>query len=56
VGADRGGVVEHAFSAEDVRARWNEATSFGNARHANSVAELKIDFKERLGHDVVLAP
>lgn len=55
-GADRGVCFEHAFSAENVRARWNEATSFGNARHANSVTELKMDFKERLGRDFVLAP
>jgi 3-hydroxyacyl-CoA dehydrogenase/3a,7a,12a-trihydroxy-5b-cholest-24-enoyl-CoA hydratase len=47
---------KQAFSAEDVQARWAEATSFENARHANSIVESKIGIKERLGRDVVLAP
>jgi 3-hydroxyacyl-CoA dehydrogenase/3a,7a,12a-trihydroxy-5b-cholest-24-enoyl-CoA hydratase len=47
---------EQDFSAEDVSARWDEATSFQNARHATSIAEAKLGIKERLGHNVMLAP
>ncbi len=44
------------FSAEDLRAKWGEATSFENSRHGTTVAESKSGVKERLGIDVQLAP
>ena len=47
---------ENDFSVEDVAARWTEATSFDQSRHASSVSEVKMGIKERLGRDVALAP
>ncbi len=44
------------FSAEELAAQWDRATSFEHPRHANSVGESKMGVKERLGHEMVLAP
>ena len=46
---------ENDFTAEELAAHWDEATSFENARHATSVGESKLGIKERVGHDVALA-
>lgn len=44
------------FTADELRTRWDDATSFANARHATSVGESKLGIKERMGRDVALAP
>jgi len=44
------------FSAEDLRAKWAEATSFENARHASKISESKTGLEERLGRKLELAP
>jgi (3R)-3-hydroxyacyl-CoA dehydrogenase / 3a,7a,12a-trihydroxy-5b-cholest-24-enoyl-CoA hydratase / enoyl-CoA hydratase 2 len=44
------------FSAEQLEARWSEATSFENARHAATIGESKSGIKERMGKDVPLMP
>ena len=46
---------ENDFTAEELVAHWDEATSFENARHATSIAESKLGIKERVGRDVALA-
>ncbi len=43
------------FSADEFGARWHEATSFAQSRHASSIAEAKLGIKERLGRDVMLS-
>lgn len=43
------------FGADELLARWDEATSFANSRHATSVGESKLGIKERMGRDVALA-
>jgi 3-hydroxyacyl-CoA dehydrogenase/3a,7a,12a-trihydroxy-5b-cholest-24-enoyl-CoA hydratase len=44
------------FSAEQLLAKWDEATSFENSRHGNTLAESKSGIKERMGQDIALAP
>lgn len=44
------------FSAEQLQARWAEATSFVHARHASTIGESKSGIKERMGEDVALKP
>jgi 3-hydroxyacyl-CoA dehydrogenase/3a,7a,12a-trihydroxy-5b-cholest-24-enoyl-CoA hydratase len=44
------------YSVEDLESRWDDATSFADARNARSVAESKSGIKERMGRDVALAP
>ncbi len=45
----QGAFFRDDFSAEDLAARWDEATSFENARHATKVSETKNGMVERLG-------
>jgi 3-hydroxyacyl-CoA dehydrogenase/3a,7a,12a-trihydroxy-5b-cholest-24-enoyl-CoA hydratase len=45
----QGAFFQDHFSAEDLLARWDEATSFENARHASTIAETKTGIPERLG-------
>lgn len=52
----QGVYFENEFSAEEVAARWDEATSFNNPRYASSVGEVKMGIEERLGRSVGLAP
>lgn len=51
-----GAFFQSDFSAEDLAERWEEATSFSNARHAAAVGESKVGLKERLGRELALAP
>lgn len=44
------------YAAEDLQAKWDQATSFDNARHAERLAESKTGLQERLGKELVLAP
>ncbi|WP_260581947.1 SDR family oxidoreductase [Sphingopyxis sp. PET50] len=44
------------FTADDLLARWGEATSFENSRHAERLSESKSGMEERLGGRVELAP
>jgi 3-hydroxyacyl-CoA dehydrogenase/3a,7a,12a-trihydroxy-5b-cholest-24-enoyl-CoA hydratase len=44
------------FSAEDLRAKWAEATSFENSTHNAELAQCKMGIKERMGQDIALAP
>lgn len=44
------------FTAEELRARWPEATSFERSRHDATVAASKFGIKERLGRDIALSP
>lgn len=43
-------------SAEDLLARWDDATSFENARHATAISETKTGIEERLGKKLELIP
>lgn len=52
----QGVFFKDAFTAEDVQARWDEATSFANSRHATTVLESKTGVEERLGKTFTLAP
>lgn len=52
----QGVYFEKPFAAEDLQARWGEATSFENARHASKVSESRTGIEERLGRSLVLAP
>ncbi len=52
----QGVFFQDAFSAEDLQARWGDATSFENARHATKINESKSGIKERMGADVLLSP
>ena len=44
------------FSVEELAARWDEATSFKNSRHASSIGEAKTGIPERVGRAVGLSP
>lgn len=44
------------FTAEDLHGRWEEATSFENARHASQLTESKTGIEERLGRPLAMAP
>lgn len=44
------------FSAEDLQAKWAEATSFENARHATKVSESLTGVEQRLGASLSLKP
>jgi 3-hydroxyacyl-CoA dehydrogenase/3a,7a,12a-trihydroxy-5b-cholest-24-enoyl-CoA hydratase len=42
------------FSAEQLQARWDRATSFENSRHASKISESKTGIKERMGAEIPL--
>lgn len=44
------------FTAEQLQAKWDEATSFENSRHATALGESKSGIQERLGRDLILSP
>lgn len=44
------------FTAEDLQAKWGEATSFENSRHASKIGESKSGFEERFGRKLELVP
>jgi len=44
------------FAAEDLEAKWDQATSFENSRHADRLGESKNGMEERLGGRTALAP
>jgi len=44
------------FSAEQLQARWDRATSFENSRHASKISESKTGIKERMGAEIPLVP
>jgi len=44
------------FSAEQLHARWDRATSFENSRHASKISESKTGIKERMGAEIPLVP
>jgi len=44
------------YTAEDLQAKWGEATSFENSRHATKVTESKSGLEERLGVGLNLSP
>lgn len=44
------------YSAEDLKARWSEATSFERSRHGATIAESKSGIEERMGQKLILAP
>lgn len=44
------------FTAEDLLARWDEATSFARSRHGRTVGEVKMGISERFGAEVALTP
>lgn len=44
------------YTAEDLVARWEEATSFENARHASTLTESKTGVEERFGKQMLLTP
>lgn len=52
----QGVFFENDFTADDLLAKWDEATSFENSRHASSLAESKTGIKERTGGEVALSP
>ena len=52
----QGAWFEEAFTAEALAARWDEATSFENPRHASTILESKNGIRERTGRDFALAP
>ena len=52
----QGVFFEHDYSIEDLQAKWEQANSFENARHATKVAESKSGLEERLGRKMELAP
>ena len=47
---------QNDFTADELAENWEQATSFAKSRHANSVSEAKLGIRERLGHDIALAP
>lgn len=44
------------YTAEDLVTRWEEATSFENARHASTLTESKTGVEERFGKQMLLTP
>jgi (3R)-3-hydroxyacyl-CoA dehydrogenase / 3a,7a,12a-trihydroxy-5b-cholest-24-enoyl-CoA hydratase / enoyl-CoA hydratase 2 len=44
------------FTAEELQGKWDEATSFENARHASQLTESKTGIEERLGKTLAMAP
>ncbi|MBL8544155.1 MAG: SDR family oxidoreductase [Hyphomonadaceae bacterium] len=44
------------FTAEDLQAKWDQATSFENARHASMISETKSGVEERTGRKMELVP
>jgi 3-hydroxyacyl-CoA dehydrogenase/3a,7a,12a-trihydroxy-5b-cholest-24-enoyl-CoA hydratase len=52
----QGVFFQDRFSAEELAARWDEATSFQNSRHASSLGEAKTGIPERVGRAVGLSP
>ena len=50
----QGCFFQNQFSAEELRAKWDEVTSFENPRHAANVAESKTGIEERLGRKLEL--
>lgn len=52
----QGVFFQNDFTAEELRARWPEATSFESSRHDATVAASKSGIKERLGRDIALSP
>lgn len=52
----QGVFFKNDYNAEDLVAKWDQATSFENARHATKVAESKSGIEERLGKKMELAP
>ena len=44
------------YSVEELQARWPDATSFENARHATKISEAKSGMEERFGQRMKLAP
>ena len=52
----QGAYFDAPFRAEDLRAHWEEVTSFENARHATRISETKSGVEERLGKPLTLAP
>jgi 3-hydroxyacyl-CoA dehydrogenase/3a,7a,12a-trihydroxy-5b-cholest-24-enoyl-CoA hydratase len=52
----QGAFFDGEFSAEDLLARWDEATSFENSRHAKSVLESLAGIAERRGLNLALSP
>ncbi|MDP3737486.1 MAG: SDR family oxidoreductase [Hyphomonadaceae bacterium] len=44
------------FAAEDLQARWGEATNFERARHADKISQSKTGLEERLGRKLELVP
>lgn len=45
----QGAFFKDMFTAEELLARWDEATSFENSRHGTTMADCKFGIEERLG-------
>jgi NAD(P)-dependent dehydrogenase (short-subunit alcohol dehydrogenase family) len=52
----QGVFFQNEFTAEELLANWDQATSFEDSRHCTSLGDAKLGIKERTGLDVVLAP
>jgi len=52
----QGVFFQDEFSVEELQAKWGEATSFENARHATQLSESKSGIPERMGKAVPLVP
>jgi 3-hydroxyacyl-CoA dehydrogenase/3a,7a,12a-trihydroxy-5b-cholest-24-enoyl-CoA hydratase len=52
----QGVFFQNPFSTEELSEKWPEATSFVDARHGSSIADVKTGVREHLGRDMVLVP